>query len=60
MELARTVKCNHWLVCSINMGDSDGFDPDVIQTIRKYALQNAIEYGGEGKSGSVLGRALAE
>ena len=54
------VKCNHWLVCSINMGDSDGFDPDVIQTIRKYALQNAIEYDGEGKSGSVLGRALAE
>ena len=42
------------------MGDSDGFDPDVIQTIRKYALQNAIEYGGEGKSGSVLGRVLAE
>ncbi len=54
------VKCNHWLVCSINMGESDGFDPDVIQTVRKYALQNAIEYDGEGKSGSVLGRALAE
>jgi len=60
MELARTVKCNHWLVCSRNMGDADGFGPEDIQTVRKYALQNAIEYGGKGKAGSVLGRVLAE
>ena len=60
MELARTVKCNHWLVCSRNMGDADGFDPEDIQTVRKYALQNAIEYDGKGKAGSVLGRVLAE
>ena len=60
MELARTVKCNHWLVCSRNMGDADGFGPEDIQTVRKYALQNAIEYDGRGKAGSVLGRVLAE
>lgn len=54
------VKCNHWLVCSINMGDNGGFEPEDIRTVRKYALQNAIEYDGEGKSGSVLGRVLAE
>ena len=42
------------------MGDNGEFDPDDIQTVRKYALQNAIEYNGEGKSGSVLGRLLAE
>ena len=60
MELARTVKCNHWVVCSRIMGDVAGFGPEVIQTVRKYALQNAIEYDGEGKSGSVLGRVLGE
>ena len=42
------------------MGDNGDFDPDDIQTVRKYALQNAIEYNGEGRSGSVLGRLLAE
>jgi len=42
------------------MGDVAGFGPEVIQTVRKYALQNAIEYDGEGKSGSVLGRVLGE
>jgi glutamyl-tRNA synthetase len=42
------------------MDEDDGFGSDDIQTVRKYALQNAIEYGGEGKTGSVLGRVLAE
>jgi len=42
------------------MGDAEGFGPEDIQTVRKYALQNAIEYDGKGKSGSVLGRVLAE
>ena len=42
------------------MGDAEGFDPEDIQTVRKYSLQNAIEYDGEGKAGSVLGRVLAE
>ena len=60
MELARTVKCNHWLVGSRNMEDGEGFGPEDIQTVRKYALQNAIEYDGKGKAGSVLGRVLAE
>jgi len=60
MELARTVKCNYWLVCLIIMGEDNGFGSEDIQTVKKYALQNAIEYGGEGKTGSVLGRVLAE
>ena len=42
------------------MGDNGEFDSNQIRIVRKYALQNAIEYGGEGKSGSVLGRVLAE
>tara|TARA_B100001094_G_C18166536_1_gene792432 strand:+ start:504 stop:2213 length:1710 start_codon:yes stop_codon:yes gene_type:complete len=42
------------------MGDTGDFGPEVKQTVRKYALQNAIEYAGEGKSGSVLGRVLGE
>jgi glutamyl-tRNA synthetase len=42
------------------MGDAGDFGPEVKQTVRKYALQNAIEYAGEGKSGSVLGRVLGE
>ncbi len=60
MELARTVKCNHWVVSSINMGEEVDFGPEVVQTVRKYSLQNAIEYDGEGKTGSVLGRVLGE
>jgi len=54
------VKCNHWLVYPRNMSEDSGFDSEDIQTVRKYALQNSIEYGGEGKTGSVLGRVLAE
>ena len=42
------------------MGDNGEFDSNQIRIVRKYALQNAIEYGGEGKAGSVLGRVLAE
>jgi hypothetical protein len=42
------------------MSEDNGFGSEDIQTVRKYALQNAIEYGGEGKTGSVLGRVLAE
>jgi glutamyl-tRNA synthetase len=42
------------------MGGADGFGSEEIQTVRKYALQNSIEYGGDGKAGSVLGRVLAE
>ena len=42
------------------MGGADGFGSEEIQTVRKYALQNSIEYDGNGKAGSVLGRVLAE
>ena len=40
------------------MGDL--MDDDVIPLVRKYALQNALEYDGEGQVGSTLGRLLSE
>ena len=42
------------------MSDEDGWGPGIFSAIRKYALQNAVEYDGSGKSGSVLGRLLSE
>ena len=33
---------------------------DIENIVRKYALQNSLEYNGEGKSGSVLGRIMSE
>ena len=42
------------------MVDEDEWGPGIFSAIRKYALQNAVEYNGSGKSGSVLGRLLSE
>ena len=42
------------------MPDEDEWEPGIFSAIRKYALQNAVEYDGSGKSGSVLGRLLSE
>lgn len=42
------------------MIDEDEWGPGIFSAIRKYALQNAVEYKGSGKSGSVLGRLLSE
>ncbi|MBK70410.1 MAG: glutamate--tRNA ligase [Euryarchaeota archaeon] len=42
------------------MTGTEGWSLEIIQAVRKYALQNAVEYNGEGKSGSVLGRLLSE
>ena len=42
------------------MVDEDEWEPGIFSAIRKYALQNAVEYNGSGKSGSVLGRLLSE
>ena len=42
------------------MPDEDEWGPGIFSAIRKYALQNAVEYNGSGKSGSVLGRLLSE
>ena len=42
------------------MTEEETFDLEDRDAVRKYALQNAIEYSGKGKSGSVLGRVLAE
>ena len=54
------VKCHLCLVKSIRMNEPHDWDSDVIGVVRKYALQNAVEYDGKGRSGSVLGRLLSE
>tara|TARA_A100001035_G_scaffold104272_1_gene81759 strand:- start:1544 stop:3259 length:1716 start_codon:yes stop_codon:yes gene_type:complete len=41
------------------MADSD-WDSKTIDTVRKYAMQNTLEYDGAGQSSSVLGRLLGE
>ena len=42
------------------MEDESVLGEEATSAIRKYALQNAVEYNGNGKSGSVLGRLLSE
>ncbi len=43
-----------------NMVDARDWDSEIIDIVRKYALQNAVEYDGAGQTGSVLGRILGE
>ena len=54
------MKCCFFAVLPDIMADPADWDPDIVSAVRKYALQNAVEYAGEGQSGSVLGRLLAE
>ncbi len=42
------------------MGADEVWGNDVQEVVRKYALQNTLEYEGNGKSGSVLGRIMSE
>ena len=35
-------------------------EPEVVSLLRKYALQNALEYDGQGQVGSVMGRVMGE
>ncbi|HJL65061.1 MAG TPA: glutamate--tRNA ligase, partial [Candidatus Thalassarchaeaceae archaeon] len=42
------------------MPENDDWGEDIVATVRKYALQNAVEYDGAGQAGSVLGRLLGE
>ena len=42
------------------MVDGSDWSIDIVAIVRKYALQNAVEYNGSGQSGSVLGRILGE
>ena len=42
------------------MTEEEVFGLEDRETVRKYALQNALEYCGQGEPGSVLGRVLAE
>ena len=55
----RSVKCCFWAVSPDIMADSDDWDPDIVAAVRKYALQNAVEYSGQWQAGSVLGRLLS-
>ena len=36
------------------------WDSEIEFIVKKYSLQNSLEYNGKGKSGSVLGRILSE
>ena len=45
---------------SIGMSGAVDWESEVSLIVRKYALQNAIEYSGKGQAGSVLGRVLSE
>ena len=42
------------------MPEEHKWDADIENIVRKYALQNSLEYNGEGKAGSVLGRIMSE
>ena len=42
------------------MTEEEVFGLEDRETVRKYALQNALEYCGQGEPGSVMGRVLAE
>jgi len=54
------VKCHLLSVKVIAMSDSAEWGPDVVELVKKYALQNAVEYDGKGEVGSALGRILSE
>ena len=54
------VKCHLCSVKSNIMSENTPWDDEVVNTVRKYALQNSLEYDGKGESGSVLGRLLSE
>ena len=40
------------------MVDGSDWSIDIVAIVRKYSLQNAVEYNGSGQPGSVLGRIL--
>ena len=54
------MKCCTYAVGHVIMAGSDGWSAEVVAAVRKFALQNALEYGGAGQAGSVLGRLLSE
>ena len=54
------MKCCTYAVGHVIMAGSDGWSAEVVAAVRKFALQNALEYDGAGQAGSVLGRLLSE
>ena len=54
------MKCCIYAEVTFIMSESEGWGSEVVAAVRKFALQNALEYDGEGQAGSVLGRLLSE
>ena len=54
------MKCCIYTESFVIMSESDVWSVEVVAAVRKFALQNALEYNGEGQVGSVLGRLLSE
>ena len=54
------MKCSSPVVEYDSMVDDSEWSLDILAIVRKYSLQNAVEYNGSGQSGSVLGRILGE
>ena len=42
------------------MSEEEDWGIEIENIVRKYALQNSLEYKGKGVSGSVLGRIMSE
>jgi len=56
----RSVKCCIYAESLVNMSEGEGWGAEVVASVRKFALQNSLEYNGNGQVGSVLGRLLSE
>ena len=56
----RSVKCCIYAESLVNMSEGESWGAEVVASVRKFALQNSLEYNGNGQVGSVLGRLLSE
>ena len=54
------MKCCIYTESLVIMSEGDVWSAEVVAAVRKFALQNALEYNGQGQVGSVLGRLLSE
>ena len=54
------MKCCIYTESLVIMSEGDVWSAEVVAAVRKFALQNALEYNGRGQVGSVLGRLLSE
>ena len=54
------MKCCICAESIVIMSEGVDWNAEVVAAVRKFALQNALEYNGKGQVGSVLGRLLSE